>query len=117
MLRVHRAARSDVLADALAHILLRPLADPFSAEVVAVPAKGVERWLTQRLARTLGATAAGADGIAANIAFPSPTRLVDEAIAVASGIDPDDDPWAPQRMLWQLLTLIDRCLDEPWCTV
>ncbi len=117
MLRVHRAARSDVLADALAHILLRPLADPLSAEVVAVPAKGVERWLTQRLARTLGATAAGADGIAANIAFPSPTRLVDEAIAVASGIDPDDDPWAPQRMLWQLLTLIDRCLDEPWCTV
>ena len=55
MMRVHRAERADALADALGALLLRPLADPFAGEVVAVPAKGVERWLTQRLSGVLGA--------------------------------------------------------------
>jgi exodeoxyribonuclease V gamma subunit len=115
VLRLHRAERSAALADALAQVLSRPLADPFTREVIAVPAKGVERWLTQRLSTVLGATTT--DGVAANIAFPSPTRLVDEAIAAASGGDADDDPWAPQRVLWTLLRIIDTCLHEPWCAV
>ena len=103
---MHRAERCDVLADVLADVLRNPLADPFCTEVVAVPAKGIERWLTQRLAASLG--------VAANIAFPSPTRLVDEAIAGAIGLSADDDPWGPQRVVWTLLALIDSCRDEPW---
>ena len=114
-LRLHRAERTSVLADALATVLARPLGDPFQQEVIAVPAKGVERWLTQRLSTVLGATAG--DGVAANLVFPSPSRLVDEAIAAAGGHAADDDPWAPQRVLWQLLALIDTCVGEPWCTV
>ncbi len=89
-MQVHRAERSDALADALAALLARPLADPFAGEVVAVPAKGVERWLAQRLSGVLGAGAAG-DGVAAGIAFPSPSRLVDEAVAPASGLTADED--------------------------
>jgi exodeoxyribonuclease V gamma subunit len=115
-LRLHRAERTSVLADALADVLRAPLADPFQREVIAVPAKGVERWLTQRLSTGLG-TGSAYDGVAANLAFPSPTRLVDEAIAAAGGHQADDDPWAPQRVLWQLLDLIDRCVGEPWCAV
>ncbi|MDQ3457124.1 MAG: exodeoxyribonuclease V subunit gamma [Actinomycetota bacterium] len=115
MLTVHRAERSVHLADALAQVLENALADPFTAEVIAVPAKGIERWLTQRLSTVLGAEAM--DGVAANIQFPSPTRLVDEAIAAASGIDPDDDPWAGPRQLWTLLDVIDTHLDEAWSAV
>ena len=115
MLRLHRAERPAALVDALARILASPLADPFAPEVVAVPAKGVERWLTQRLSTVLGTT--DGDGVAANIRFPSATRLVDEAVAAASGIEADDDAWAPQRVLWQLLEIIDSCVGEPWCTV
>ena len=47
-------------------------ADPFAAEVVAVPAKGVERWLAQRLSHRLGAP--DGDGICAGVAFRSPPR-------------------------------------------
>ena len=39
-LRLHRATRSDVLAEGLAAVLRTPLADPFATEVVVVPAKG-----------------------------------------------------------------------------
>src|SRR5579871_6141989 len=43
------AERADRLADGLAETLLAPLEDPFAPEVVAVPTRGIERWLTQRL--------------------------------------------------------------------
>lgn len=114
MLILHRAERTDTLADALAEVLAVPLPDPFEPEVVAVPARGVERWLTQRLSSVLDA--ADGDGVAANIAFPSPSRLVDDALAAASGIRSDDDPWHPSKVLWTLLDVIDGCVGESWCT-
>lgn len=112
-LHIHRAERADALAAALAELLAVPLDDPFAAEIVAVPAKGVERWLTQRLSGVLGVTGAG-DGIAANIAFPAPGALVAEVLAAASGVRPQDDPWAPERVVWTLLRVIDAALTEPW---
>ncbi|MFI9404810.1 exodeoxyribonuclease V subunit gamma [Nocardia sp. NPDC052316] len=126
-LHIHRAERADVLADGLAELLATPLPDPFAAEVVAVPAKGVERWLTQRLSAVLGVSGAAAfapsfdaafsDGVAANIQFPSPSGLVATALAAASGVRPEDDPWAGERVVWTLLRVIDASLGEPWCAV
>lgn len=113
VLHLHRADRADRLVDALADVLVDPVADPFAAEVVAVPTRGVERWVTQRLSTRLG-TGEGADGVCANVEFPSPRRLVDEAVAAGSGIDPERDPWAPARMVWPLLEVVDQHLHEPW---
>ena len=42
----------------------RPLDDPLAQEVVVVPARGVERWLTQRLSHRLGVGARGATACA-----------------------------------------------------
>ncbi len=114
MLLVHRAERTARLAEGLAAVLATPLADPFAAEVVAVPAKGVERWLAQRLSTVLGASSGG-DGICSGVAFPSAGRLVDEALAAARGIDRRDDPWLDPA--WALLEVVDGCLGEPWCAV
>lgn len=111
---MHRAERADRLADALAEVLARPLPDPFAEEVVAVPAKGVERWLAQRLSTVLGAGDSG-DGICSGVRFPSSARLVDEALAAATGVDPRSDPWA--QPLWSLLDVVDESLGEPWCAV
>ena len=112
---VHRAERADVLADALAEVLARPPADPFAAEVVAVPAKGVERWLAQRLSHRLGAP--DGDGICAGVAFRSPAALVTESISGAIGGAPDADPWHPERAVWPLLEVLDAAAEEPWCAV
>lgn len=54
MFVVHRAAEGAVLARALVEVLRTAPADPFAGEVVAVPARGVERWLAQRLSHVLG---------------------------------------------------------------
>ncbi|MFE5474603.1 exodeoxyribonuclease V subunit gamma [Nocardia sp. NPDC056541] len=115
-LHLHRAERADALADGLGRLLGEIPADPFATEVVAVPAKGVERWLAQRLSGVLGVAGAG-DGVAANIAFPAPAALVAEVLAGASGVAPTDDPWAGQRLVWTLLRVIDEVADQPWAAV
>ena len=114
MLHVHRAERADRLADGLAETLLAPLADPFAPDVVAVPTRGIERWLTQRLSTRLGTTADRQDGVCANVEFPFPGRLIQGALAAATGIDPENDPWVAERAVWPLLEVVDECLGEPW---
>ena len=114
MLFIHRAARADVLAGALADTLATAPPDPFTPDLIAVPTRGMERWLTQTMSCTLGATPGREDGICANVTFPTPHRLLSDAVAAASGIEPDTDPWRPERLVWPLLDVVDACLDEPW---
>jgi exodeoxyribonuclease V gamma subunit len=114
VLHIHRAERADALADALCAVLLEPLADPFAAEVVAVPTRGMERWLTQRMSARLGSLPGRSDGVCANIDFPFPGRLVAGALATATGIDPDADPWVAERLVWPLLSVVDESIGEPW---
>ncbi|GAA1910452.1 exodeoxyribonuclease V subunit gamma [Nocardioides hwasunensis] len=107
-LHLHTAERTDALADGLADLLVTPLPDPFAREVVVVPARGVERWLTQRLSHRLGVGARGGDGVCAGVDFVTPHSLVSMLL------DRDaEDPWSPDRLAWPLLEVIDSCLDEP----
>ena len=112
MLHVHRAERADGLVEALQGLLAEPLPDPFARELVAVPTRGMERWLTQRMSSGLGATPGRGDGICANVDFPTPRRLITEAVAAASGIE--EDPWLPERAVWPLLEVVDESLGELW---
>ena len=75
---------------------------------------GMERWLSQRLSASLGASPERRDGVCANVLFPPPRRLIGDAIATASGIDPESDPWLPERAAWRLLEVVDESLGEPW---
>ena len=115
MLTIHRSERSDLLVRALADVLATPPDDPFTPEVVAVPSKGVERWISQSLAARLGAGPDASDGVCANVHFPSPSRLVADVVARATGVDPDSDPWAARRLAWGLIEVIDDCASEDWC--
>ena len=117
MLHVHRAERADGLVRALRELLRVPLPDAFAREVVSVPTRGIERWLAQQLSSGLGTRPGRQDGVCANVDFPPPARLVGEAVAAASGIDGETDPWLPGRAVWPLLEVVDRCLHEPWLGV
>ncbi len=121
-LHLHRAARTDLLADALGALLTDPLPDPFTQDLVLVPARGVERWLSQRLSHVLGSRPGRDDGVCAGVAFRSPGSLIAELSGLsgisgtAGALDTiDDDPWAPDAMTWPLLEVIDASLHEPWC--
>src|SRR5580765_6001493 len=113
---IHRADRTDRLADAVAELLRTPYdaaVDPFAPEVVAVPTPGVERWLAQRLSHRLGVSGPGhGDGVSAGIALWSVRRLIAQALSVV--VEPDDGPWAPPRLCWPILAELDAAADEPW---
>ncbi|GJF08053.1 RecBCD enzyme subunit RecC [Mycolicibacterium cyprinidarum] len=112
-LHLHRADRTDLLADGLGELLAAPLADPFAEELVLVSARGMERWLSQRLSHVLGRGAALADdGVCAGVTFRHPRSLIAELTGIA-----EHDPWSPDAMVWPLLEVIDGSLDERWCIV
>ena len=119
MLHVHRSQRADRLAQALAELLTEPPGDPFTPDIVAVPAKGVERWLAQRLSHVLGAEdgPVAEAGVCAHVLFPPPGALIGEVLSAVTGLPPEEDPWRPDRSPWPLLEVIDACADEPWCEV
>src|ERR1700759_5749707 len=100
-LHLHRAERTDLLADGLGALLADPLADPFAEELVLVPARGAERWLSQRLSHVLGAVRIG-DGVCAGVAFRSPGSLIAEITGTV-----DDDPWSHDSWKWPRLETID----------
>ena len=109
-LLLHRAPRADALADGLAALLSEPPADPFAPELVIVPARGVERWLSQRLSHRVGAAPGREDGVCAGVELRSPASLVGEVLGTT-----DDDPWAPDALVWPLLEVVDEAAGEPWC--
>ncbi len=116
MLHVHRSERADALVSMLGDLVAEPLDDPMTPEVVSVPTRGIERWLTQRLSARLGASPGGQDGVCANIDFPFPGSLVNSALALAAGTDPEADPWLPQRAVWPLMEVVEAHFDEEWLT-
>lgn len=107
-LHIHRAERTDILADGLGKLLATAPPDPFAEDLVVVPARGVERWLSQRLSHVLG-RGSGSDGVCAGVTFRSPASLIVELAGTR-----DEDPWSPDAMTWPLLAVIDASLDEPW---
>lgn len=109
---VHRGERADLLAEGLADLLHTPLPDPFARELVIVPARGVERWLSQRLSHRLGHGAGRQDGVCAGVDFRSPGSLIAEILGTR-----DTDPWSPETLMWPLLRVIDSSLPEPWAAV
>ena len=117
MLHLQVAERADAFVAALPDVLSDPDDDIFEPAVLAVPSRGVERWLTQTLSHRLGATAEGEAGVAANIEFPFPGTLVSEVVSDATGFDPRTDPWAAARLVWPLLEVVDANADAEWLSL
>jgi exodeoxyribonuclease V gamma subunit len=114
VLHLHRADRADGLVEALSGLLARPPADPFAREVVAVPTRGMERWLTQRLSARLGASRGAATACA-------PTSTSRRRAGWSDRRSPRRPAWTPTPTRGSPSAPCGRCsrrstpaLDEPW---
>ena len=108
----HVAAHPDQLVGLLGDALLDVGDDPFARQVVAVPTRGIERWLTQRIALEVGARGAG-DGICANVDFPSPGALVRRVVRAVPGLAESASAWEGPTLTAQVVEAIDHHLDDP----
>jgi exodeoxyribonuclease V gamma subunit len=66
---LHKSNRTERLCDALAEVVAHPLANVFEPEWIVVSSPGMERWLSNQLARRLS--------VWANPAFPFPRKVID----------------------------------------
>jgi len=112
-LLMHVRPHPDDLVALLCDQLARPPDDPFAAELVAVPTRGIERWLTQQIASGLAERGAG-EGICANVGFPSPSRLVRRALRAVPELDAAMTSWEGPALTARLLSAIDQSIAEPW---
>ncbi|HUY07182.1 MAG TPA: exodeoxyribonuclease V subunit gamma [Acidimicrobiales bacterium] len=109
MLHLNEASDIRPLVRALSDLLAEPLADPMSAEWVAVPSLGMQRWTKLELARSLGSSQGREDGIAANISFNFPGKLrqlVFEAAGRERSGD-DNDPWQIDQLVWTIFEILE----------
>lgn len=112
-LLMHVRSHPDDLVALLCDQLAQPPEDPFAAELVAVPTRGIERWLTQQIASGLAARGVG-DGICANVGFPSPSRLVRRALGAVPELEAAMTAWEGPALTAHLLLAIDHSIAEPW---
>ncbi len=112
-LLIHARAHPDELVGLLADQLATPLADPFAAEVVSVPTRGIERWLTQRIASELANRGVG-DGVCANVVFPSPGRLVFDVLRTVPALDAGITAWEGSALVGHVLDALDEHRTEEW---
>ncbi|MCL1693114.1 MAG: exodeoxyribonuclease V subunit gamma, partial [Actinomycetia bacterium] len=112
-LQIHRSDHPDLLVDALCDVIAEPLDDPFTSEVIAVPTRGIDRWLTQRIASTLAARGIG-DGIAANIDFPFPHGFVDDVLSQIPETARSLEAWSSRAVVSHLERIIDDHHDDDW---
>jgi exodeoxyribonuclease V gamma subunit len=110
---VRVAAHPDPLVSLLCEELATPVDGVFSREVVAVPTRGIERWLTQRIASGLPGFGMG-DGICANVEFPSPRRLVRDVLLTVPTLEESVTAWQDPELTAHVTASIDANLDEPW---
>jgi exodeoxyribonuclease V gamma subunit len=101
-IQLHRSDLPETLAHDLASLLRADPADVFSPEVVVVPARGVERWLAQKLSHSLGSTLVD-DGVCAGLQIMAPQSLISLLLARDR-----DDPWLADRLVWPTLEAIDE---------
>lgn len=110
---VHTATRADAfLSPLVAHVSKRS-SNPLHPEIIGVPTKGMERWLSQELSLRLGSRDGRSDGICANIDFVFLGALMSR---MAGGVipDPRTDPWRPSHAVWPLIDIVDAHRGESW---
>jgi exodeoxyribonuclease V gamma subunit len=105
MLRIHHSNRLEVLLDRLVRVLDGPLSDPFAPERIVVQNQGMARWLAHGLAERTG--------IAANLEFPLPARLLWELLGCWVPDLPAESQWERGRLLWRIFPLLGGCADDP----
>ena len=94
----------EILVEKLAEILRTPLPSLFDQEIIVVQSRGMERWVSMKLAERLG--------ICTNIRFPFPNAFVYEMIQKVIPEIPDPSPFDPEFMIWKIMDMLPSCIEK-----
>jgi exodeoxyribonuclease V gamma subunit len=107
---LHQSNKTEILLDCLIEILKTPLSNPLAPETIVVQSKGMERWISLKLAEHMGCCA--------NVRFPFPNAIVQSLfdylmpeLNVASDIE-KIRAFDMDVMTWKLMRIIPSLLDQ-----
>ncbi len=100
---VHTGNRTERLAAALCEELETPPLHPLSPEIILVQSRGMERWLSLRIADHLG--------IAGNLRFPFPNTFVEELAADVLPAPESATLFERRLLTWRILKILPEYLD------
>jgi exodeoxyribonuclease V gamma subunit len=107
---LHQSNKTEILLDCLIEILSTPLSNPFAPETIVVQSKGMERWLSLKLAEHLGCCA--------NIHFPFPNAIVQSLFNyLMPDLDLSNDiekirAFDRDVMIWKIMRTIPQFLTQ-----
>ena len=105
MIHLYRSNRLEKLCSALSEVIRQPAGSPIVPETIVVQSRGMEDWLAMELSRRAG--------ISANVNYPFPHTLIEQAYGAIEGVD-SEDRWLGQgQLLWRLLETINREIAKP----
>lgn len=104
-MRIHTSNRLEVLADLLCQVVADPLPSPLEPETIVVRSRGMERWLSMRLAER--------HGVWANGRFPFPNLLLWDAFKAVLPDLPRTDPYDPEVLVWKVMKALPVQLERP----
>ena len=105
MIHLYRSNRLEELCTSLKGVIAEPAGSPIAPETIVVQSRSMQDWLSMELARRTGITA--------NLSYPFPHTLIEQAYQSIEGID-SEDKWPGQgQLLWHLLEKIRSDLQNP----
>lgn len=104
-LKIYSSNRMEKLVDALAGVVARPLATPFTAELIVIQSKGMQRWLSMELARRFG--------VWANCSYPFPNAFISSLFSLTLPERVSPASFSPEVMTWKLFARLAGVEAEP----
>jgi exodeoxyribonuclease V gamma subunit len=103
--RLITSNRLETLVELLAAFVSPPLSSPLATEVILVQSRGMERWVSMRLADRLG--------ILASTSFPFPNTFLHHLFRRIFPAVADTSPFSKDMLSWRIMDTLPSLLDEP----
>lgn len=105
MLYIHSSNRVEHLIQALAKVVSVPLSNPLDKDIIVVQSRGMERWVSMKLAEQLG--------VWANGWFPFPHSMIWYLFKDILNFLPDTSVFEPKVMTWHLMAILPQWVSHP----
>ena len=95
----------EILSDRLVETISKPLDRPMQPEVVLIQSRGMERWISFKIA--------GQTGICANFRFPFPNAFLKNLFQKLFPELPADSPFDPDTLTFRVMKRLPALLSKP----
>jgi exodeoxyribonuclease V gamma subunit len=105
-LYLHTGNSLNRMAEGLACLLKENRSEnPFEPEIIIVQSRGMQRWVSMRIAEKLG--------VFSNCRFPFPNTFIHDLFERTLGVKPDNG-YSPEHLTFKIMGIIEPMMEDPF---